>query len=85
MLPALAAIFAELYLLIIKPLTDENVVTLDTNQYWALALPVFFGSLLVLVIVMWIGYTMIVTKEPIKKTYDSAYEEAAGELQEKSG
>ncbi len=84
MIPALAIIFAELYWLIIKPINGDNAVTLDSNQYWALALPVFFGTFVIMLVVMWIGYTMFVTTEPIKKTYDSAYEEAAGELHEKS-
>ena len=54
--------------------------TLSTEQYWALTIPVFLIVTLISLLGMWIGYTMMVSKKPVRMTYDSAYEEAAGAL-----
>ncbi len=78
--PSILIVFLELYFLIIEPILDDKTATIDSDQYWALAIPVFIITMVIGLIMLWIGYTMIVTKEPIRMTYDSAYEEAAGEI-----
>ncbi|MHA2253023.1 MAG: hypothetical protein ACXAD7_21855 [Candidatus Kariarchaeaceae archaeon] len=70
----------EVFYLIIDPLLNPNTPKLTEAQYWALVIPVFLFTFLISFMFIWIGYTMIVTKEPLRMTYDSAYEEAAGEL-----
>ncbi|MHA2168339.1 MAG: hypothetical protein ACXAB7_00370 [Candidatus Kariarchaeaceae archaeon] len=79
-IPSAIIIILELFYLIIDPLSDDQVPQIGESQYWALAIPVFFITSCIALIGVWIGYTMMVTKEPIKMTYDSAYEEAAGEI-----
>lgn len=81
--PSVLIIAVEFKYLILDNIGESDTVTLDANQYWALAVPVFILTLLVELLIMWVGYTMIVTKEPIRMTYDSAYEEAAGALSSK--
>ncbi|MCH8905503.1 MAG: hypothetical protein IH840_00310 [Candidatus Heimdallarchaeota archaeon] len=75
-----AILVAEIFYLAIDVDIGENV-TLSSNQYWALALPVLTFTVLLSLLGFWIGFTMMVSKAPIKMTYDSAYEEAAGELE----
>ena len=65
-------------------MSNDQVPHVGESQYWALAIPVFIITTCIALVGAWIGYTMIVTKEPIKMTYDSAYEEAAGEIADKS-
>lgn len=80
LLPSLAVIIIEFKYLILDYLGDSESITLNAKQYWALAIPVFLSTTTAALVAMWVGYTMIVTKDPIRLTYDSAYEEAAGEL-----
>lgn len=82
-IPSILIIAVEFKYLILDNIGESDTVTLNANQYWALAIPVFFLTLLVELLIMWVGYTMIVTKEPIRMTYDSAYEEAAGAISSK--
>ncbi|MHA2097377.1 MAG: hypothetical protein ACW99A_01715 [Candidatus Kariarchaeaceae archaeon] len=82
-IPSIVIIVVELKYLIIDNIGDSDSVTLNSEQYWALAIPVFILTFLIALLIMWVGYTMIVTKEPIRMTYDSAYEEAAGEISSK--
>ncbi|MCE7734122.1 MAG: hypothetical protein GPJ54_04530 [Candidatus Heimdallarchaeota archaeon] len=82
-IPSVLVIAVEFKYLIIDNIGESNTVTLNSDQYWALAIPVFVLSFLVAALVMWVGFTMIVTKEPIRMTYDSAYEEAAGAVSSK--
>ena len=79
-IPSLLVIVIELKYLILDNIQNSDTVTLDANQYWALAIPVFVITFLIALLIMWVGYTMIVSKESLKMTYDSAYEEAAGAL-----
>ena len=81
--PSVLIIIVELKFLILDNIGESDTVTLDADQYWALAIPVFVLTFMVAALVMWVGYTMIVTKEPIRMTYDSAYEEAAGSISDK--
>ena len=80
LVPSIAIVVVELKYLILDNIGNSDTVTLDANQYWALAIPVFIGTLITALLVSWVGYTMVITKDPIRMTYDSAYEEAAGEL-----
>jgi len=79
-IPSIFIAIVELYLLIITPFIDDNNVSLSNRQYWAIAIPIFFLTFSFSLILVWIGYTMIVTKEPMRLSYDSAYEETAGDL-----
>ncbi len=79
-LPSAIIIILELFYLIIDPLNNDQVPQIGESQYWALAIPTFVITSCIALIALWIGYTMIITKEPIRMTYDSAYEEAAGEI-----
>ena len=83
LIPSLAIVVIELKYLILDNIGESDTVTLDANQYWALAIPVFVGTLITALLVSWVGYTMAITKDPIRMTYDSAYEEAAGEISSK--
>lgn len=77
---AILLIFIQLYYLIIDPYRNSTRPTITTRQYWSLAIPVFLISTLFLLMISWIGYTMAITKEPIRIGYQQAYEEAAGDL-----
>ncbi|MHA2092733.1 MAG: hypothetical protein ACW98K_17955 [Candidatus Kariarchaeaceae archaeon] len=73
-------IILELFYLIIDPLSNDQIPHIGESQYWALAIPTFIITTCIVLVALWIGYTMMITIEPIKMTYDSAYEEAAGEI-----
>lgn len=79
MIPPILIALVEIYYLIIQPLINDQTPNLSSTQYWALALPVALGMIFMSVIAIWIGYTMIVTPQPIRFTYEEAYE-AATEL-----
>lgn len=74
LLPSLAFGLGELYFLIIQPLSEGDNFTITTAHYWALAIPMFLFAFIMASMGAWIGYTMIVTAEPIKFNYDEAYD-----------
>ena len=82
-IPSITMILLEFKYLIYDHIGNEESITLTNAQYWALAIPVFLTVFIFSMLTMWVGYTMIVTKEPVRMTYDSAYEEAAGEISSK--
>ena len=63
-LVALAGIAAELYYLVYLPISDNAAVQMTASIFWALAIPVLLGTILVLLIVLWIGWTMVTTPPP---------------------
>jgi uncharacterized membrane protein len=79
-IPSAIIIILELFYLIIDPLNNDQVPQIGESQYWALAIPTFIITTCIALVALWIGYTMVITKEPLRMTYDSAYEEAAGEI-----
>ena len=73
---AIVGIFIELFLLIIQPATDNNLLSnLPSAQYWALAIPIFLGVFGVLAIVLWIGITMFRTPPPEAWDFEDFEEE----------
>lgn len=85
MIPPILIALVEIYYLIIQPLINDQTPNLSSEQYWALALPVAFAMIFMSVIAIWIGYTMIVTPQPIRFTYEEAYEAATELNDEKEG
>ncbi len=63
----------EIYALIATKIMDQSGFTI---QYVGLIVPLLILSLTVGGVIAWVGYTMIVTKEPILLSYEEAYEEA---------
>ncbi len=62
-LVSLAGIAVEGFFLIWEPLQGSEF-DMNEGMFWALAIPVFLGSTLVLAIAMWIGWTMATTPPP---------------------
>ncbi len=81
----LALIAVETYYVIIEPL--QNGINLQTtpSQYWSLAIPVFAMVTILSTVSAWIGFTMYRTPEPIKLTYEEAYELALEDQEKASG
>jgi hypothetical protein len=78
-----SSIFAiiETYFLIIYPLITDNLPDfVNSGIYWALAIPVFMFTFGLSTMGVWIGYVMITTKEPVRFTYEEAYELAEKEV-----
>ena len=73
LLVSLVTLFIDLYYLLIEPLLNGPRFQPNSNQYWAIALPVAVGTLVFLGTSSWIGFTMIRTKEPIRVTYEEGY------------
>ncbi len=72
----------ETYVLIIDPFINGNSTGFQGLQYWGLVFPSYFITLLISLIFAWVGYTMIVTDEPVRLTYEQAYEIALEEVGE---
>lgn len=88
LLVGVAVTLFEVIALIYFPLTQGNSTGFSDIQYWGLVLPSLFVTLLFSLIMTWVGYTMIVTKEPVRFTYEQAYESAlsdAGGVDSNSG
>ncbi len=62
--------------LIYFPIANGNSTGFSDIQYWGLVLPSLFVTLLFSLIMAWVGYTMVTTKEPVRFTYEQAYEAA---------
>lgn len=67
----------ELYYIIIEPFMNGVNIQATPSQYWSVAIPVFVITFVIALTSAWIAYTMITTPEPIKLTYEEAYEVAA--------
>ena len=78
----------ETYVLIVTPFLNKNSTGYPDIQYWGLVFPSYFITLLISLVLAWVGYTMMTTKEPVRFTYEQAYENAlkdAGMVDENSG
>ncbi|MDH5401844.1 MAG: hypothetical protein OEY49_05065 [Candidatus Heimdallarchaeota archaeon] len=78
-IPSLFAIVFEIYFLIYTKISSPSV-TLTEGQYWGLAIPTLGVVLIIGLSGFWIGYTMMVTPDPIRFTYEEAYQNAEDEL-----
>ncbi|MHA2503064.1 MAG: hypothetical protein ACXAE3_09350 [Candidatus Kariarchaeaceae archaeon] len=75
---SLLLIAYEIYFLVIEPILNQDTdLSLTSNQYWAIVVPILILISLLAGAVGWIGYTMIVTPVPIRLDYEEAYEAAA--------
>ncbi|RMG20971.1 MAG: hypothetical protein D6732_27795 [Methanobacteriota archaeon] len=70
----------ELIALIYVPIVKGNSTGFSDIQYWGLVLPSLFVTLLFSLIMAWVGYTMVTTKEPVRFTYEQAYEAALSDM-----
>ncbi len=73
----------ETYYLIIDAILKSDM--LNPNRYWATAIPVFMGVFVMSSMTIYIGYTMLVAQEPMKLTYEQAYDLAVDAQKEESG
>ena len=80
-IPSIILTLVETYFLIIYPLITENLPDFaNTGVYWAMAIPVFVFTFGLTTMGIWIGYVMITTEEPVRFTYEEAYELAEQEV-----
>ncbi|MCY3413590.1 MAG: hypothetical protein INQ03_18250 [Candidatus Heimdallarchaeota archaeon] len=75
-------IFIETYFIIIEPIQNGIDLQSSPSQYWGLAIPVYLMVSILSAITAWIGFTMYRTPEPIKLTYEEAYQVALEDQQE---
>lgn len=80
LIPSILVALIEVYFIIIEPILNGINLHLTNTQYWAIAIPVATMTTVFAIIGAWIGYTMIVTPEPIRFTYEEAYEDALNEI-----
>lgn len=80
-IPSIILTIVETYFLIVYPLIIENLPEfVNTAMYWALVIPVFMFTFGLTTMGVWIGYVMITTEEPVRFTYEEAYELAEKEV-----
>ena len=74
------SLIAEIFLLIVKPLTDGY--PFEKSIYLAMMIPLFLGVAGVLAILIWIGVTMIQTPPPEAWDFDDLEDELDEELED---
>ena len=80
-IPSFILTIIETYFLIVYPLITDNLPEfVNTGMYWALAIPVFVFTFGLTSMGVWIGYVMLSTEEPVRFTYEEAYELAEKEV-----
>jgi hypothetical protein len=80
----LIILFLETYVLIFQPFST-NDFTMTEQRYWSLVIPIYLIVFVMVSITVWIGYTMVTTPEPVRFTYEEAYEVALAEENNEEG
>lgn len=77
-IPSLLFLIFEAWALLYVPIANEDY-SIHSLQYWSIVIPFFLMFIVIGGTAAYIGYTMIVTPEPHKISYDEAYEIALDE------